>query len=70
MPGGGERLLICTGGEVVLSNEHGQELALRRGDTIHAGREDGELHVRGLGEVAQAFQPASLPSTSRLVDLV
>ncbi|WP_165570442.1 mannose-6-phosphate isomerase, class I [Aeromicrobium sp. IC_218] len=70
VPGAGERLLICTGGEVALRNEHGQELTLRRGDTVHAGADDGELHVRGLGEVAQAFQPASLPATSRLVDLV
>lgn len=70
VPGAGERLLICTGGEVVLGNGHGQELTLRRGDTVHAGADDGELHVRGLGEVAQAFQPASLPATSRLVDLV
>lgn len=70
VPGAGERLLICTGGEVVLGNEHGQELRLRRGDTVHAGADDGELRLRGLGEVAQAFQPASLPATSRLVDLV
>jgi mannose-6-phosphate isomerase len=69
-PPAGHRLLICTGGVVTVRAETGQELELRRGDTVHVAPEDGRLRVRGLGEVAQAYQPTDGVAGSRLVDLV
>ena len=47
------RILVCTGGEVELTNAHGETLRLTRGSVMYAGPEDGALRVRGTGEVAQ-----------------
>ncbi|GAB2974681.1 mannose-6-phosphate isomerase, class I [Nocardioides montaniterrae] len=57
LPARGHRLLVCTGGEAIVTNEAGEGLRLRRGDSAYAGPDDGDLHVIGTGEIAQAFQP-------------
>lgn len=57
LPGAGDRILICTGGDVELRNEAGQALALTRGQSVYAAGTDGVLTAYGLGEIALAFAP-------------
>lgn len=70
LPERGQRILMCTGGEVALVNEHSDSLWLRRGEVAYADEKDGELRVVGTGEVAQAFVPAAPPSSSDMRDIV
>jgi len=70
LPDLGRRILLCTGGEVTLLNEHGQSLDLERGDSVYAGPNDGALRIIGLGEVAQAYEPTKRAPQSNMVDLV
>ena len=69
LPARGNRLLVCTGGEVTVRNHAGETLRLQRGDVAYAGESDGELHVVGTGEVAQAYQPTG-EEPAVLTDLV
>lgn len=69
LPAHGDRLLVCTGGEVIVANLAGETLRLRRGDVAYAGDADGSLHVVGTGEVAQAYQPTDA-DTGVLTDIV
>ena len=64
------RILVCTGGEVELTNAHGETLRLTRGSVMYAGPEDGALRVRGTGEVAQAYHPAQEGRRRKMLDLV
>src|SRR4029079_3686944 len=54
-----ESVLICTGGEVVVSSDAGDKVALHRGESLYLGPDDRRPVVQGLGEVAQAFVPRS-----------
>lgn len=63
-------LLICTGGEVEVRNAAGQSIRLARGDSAYLEPGDGVCSVAGLGEVAQAYEPARRAVHSRLVDVV
>jgi mannose-6-phosphate isomerase len=70
LPPAPHRIVVCTGGEVELVNAADQRLKLGRGDSVYAGPDDGDIHVLGTGEVAQAYTPdADLP-VGQLVDLV
>lgn len=70
LPERGARILMCTGGEVALVNEHSESLWLKRGEVAFADDKDGELRVVGTGEVAQAFVPAAPTSDSDMRDLI
>jgi mannose-6-phosphate isomerase len=70
LPETGARILVCTGGEVELSNAHGESLRLTRGSVMYAGAEDGSLRVHGTGEVAQAYLPTEEGRRRRMLDLV
>ncbi len=70
LPNAGRRLVMCTGGEVSLLNEHGQSFDLKRGESVYAGPEDGVLRIIGIGEVAQAYEPTKRTPQSAMVDLV
>ena len=70
LPNKGRRILVCTGGEVTVFNEHGESLAVRRGDSLYAGPGDGSLRIIGIGEVAQAYEPTKLSPQSAMIDLV
>lgn len=70
LPPADQRIVMCTGGEVELINAAGDRLALARGDSVYAGPEDGDLHVVGTGEVAQAYAPTPESVTGELVDIV
>lgn len=63
-------VLICTGGEVQVTTESGEKIALGRGESLYLTPEDRGATVHGLGEVAQAYVPPSQAMTSRLVDAV
>ncbi|WP_052337152.1 mannose-6-phosphate isomerase, class I [Nocardioides alkalitolerans] len=63
-------LLICTGGEVEVRTGAGEKMALGRGESVYLGPDDHDCVVVGLGEVAQAFEPARRAVHSRLVDMV
>ena len=63
-------ILICTGGQVVVSSDAGGRLTLSRGQSLYLDREDKRAMVQGLGEVAQAYTPRSRAVHSRLVDVV
>ncbi|GAA4672751.1 mannose-6-phosphate isomerase, class I [Nocardioides nanhaiensis] len=62
-------LLICTGGEVEVRNREGQSVLLTRGESLYLSPDDRDVVIVGLGEVAQAFEPARRAVHSRLVDL-
>ncbi|GAA4820729.1 mannose-6-phosphate isomerase, class I [Nocardioides caeni] len=68
LPASGQRLLVCTGGEVALINEREEMIHLRRGDAGYADAGDGEIRVIGTGEVAQAYSPDG--AAGRLDDLI
>ena len=70
LPAASHRIVVCTGGEVELVNAGGQHLKLGRGDSIYAGPDDGDIHVVGTGEVAQAYRPDPDLPIGELVDLV
>lgn len=70
LPNQGQRIVICTGGEVTLVSEHGGSFKLSRGDSVYAGPEDGVLRIFGLGEVAQAYEPTKRTPLSKMADLV
>jgi len=70
LPSASRRIVVCTGGEVELVNAAGQHLKLGRGDSVYAGREDGDIRVLGTGEVAQAYQPDPDVPIGELIDLV
>ena len=63
-------LLICTGGEVIVSTDAGEKLTLSRGESLYLGPQDRRAVVQGLGEVAQAYTPRSRAVHSRLVDVL
>jgi mannose-6-phosphate isomerase len=63
-------VLICTGGEVVVSTDAGDKITLSRGESLYLGPEDRRAVVQGLGEVAQTYLPRSRAVHSRLVDVV
>lgn len=69
LPERGQRILVCTGGEVALVNETGQSLWLRRGDVAYADETDGAIRVAGTGEVAQAYRPTD-GAIGKLTNLV
>lgn len=70
LPDGGPRILVCTGGEVEVVNAAGEAVRLTRGAVLYAGPEDGELRLRGTGEVAQAYRPTEGAHRARMLDLV
>jgi mannose-6-phosphate isomerase len=70
LPDGGPRILVCTGGEVEVVNAAGEAVRLTRGAVLYAGPEDGDLRLRGTGEVAQAYQPTAGAHRTRMLDLV
>ena len=70
LPDGGPRILVCTGGEVEVVNAAGESVRLTRGAVLYAGPEDGELRLRGTGEVAQAYRPTATAHRARMLDLV
>ncbi|MCX6396635.1 MAG: mannose-6-phosphate isomerase, class I [Propionibacteriales bacterium] len=63
-------VLICTGGEVIVSTEAGDKVTLSRGESLYLSAEDRGAIVEGLGEVAHAYVPPSRAMHSRLVDVV
>jgi len=63
-------VLICTGGDVIVTTEAGEKHALARGESLYLSRSDRGATVHGLGEVAQAYVPPSRALRSRLVDMV
>lgn len=63
-------LLICTGGDVIVTTDAGEKVALARGDSLYLSRDDRGATVHGLGEVAQAYVPPTRALRSRLVDMV
>ena len=63
-------VLVCTGGEVTVTTDAGDKIALGRGESLYLTPEDRGATVHGLGEVAQAYLPRSEALTSRLVDAV
>ena len=69
LPAHGHRILVCTGGDVTLTNAAGESLRLQRGDAAYADEADGKLTVVGTGEVAQAFRPMDevVPALTYLV---
>ena len=70
LPDEGRRILVCTGGEVELLNEHGERVRLHRGDAVFADAADGALCALGTGEVAQAYTPTASDQATPLVPLV
>lgn len=70
LPDEGRRILVCTGGEVELLNEHGEQVRLHRGDAVFADAADGALCALGTGEVAQAYTPTASDRATPLVPLV
>lgn len=63
-------LAICTGGEVEVRNAAGQSVRLQRGESVYLSADDQDCLVIGLGEVAQAYEPARRAVHSRLIDVV
>lgn len=70
LPTSRQRIVLCTGGEVELVNAAGDRLELRRGDSVYAGADDGDLRVAGTGEVVQAYTPTADTVPGELIDLV
>ncbi|MCL8027614.1 mannose-6-phosphate isomerase, class I [Nocardioides bruguierae] len=70
LPVTGRSILVCTGGEVEAVSQRGQVIRLSRGAVMYAGYEDGEVRLRGTGEVAQAYEPTAEGRRRRMLDLV
>jgi mannose-6-phosphate isomerase len=70
LPAAGQRIVVCTGGEVELVNTAGERLKLGRGDSVYAGPDDGDIRVVGTGEVAQAYVPTPETVAGELIDLI
>ncbi|MET0447069.1 MAG: mannose-6-phosphate isomerase, class I [Aeromicrobium sp.] len=70
LPPAQRRIVVCTGGEVELINAAGERLKVQRGASVYAGPEDGDIHVVGTGEVAQAYTADPNAPVGRLVDLL
>ena len=70
LPTAPHRIIVCTGGEVELVNEHGERVKLQRGESVFADASDGELRGIGTGELAQAYTPTSETPEAALTDLV
>lgn len=66
----GPGLLICTGGEVLVTNALGQVMSLRRGESMVLVPTDGQASVSGLGEVALAFVPRERAGDSHMINVV
>ncbi|CAN5332248.1 mannose-6-phosphate isomerase, class I [soil metagenome] len=64
------QILVCTGGEVTVTNTSGDSLRMARGDSLFASAEDGQLTIKGTGEVAQTYDPSAHTPQGTLVDLV
>jgi mannose-6-phosphate isomerase len=69
LPERGQRIIVCTGGEVALVSDAGQSLWLQRGDAAYADEADGSIRVVGTGEIAQAYRPTD-DTAGKLTDLV
>ncbi|MFT4187102.1 MAG: mannose-6-phosphate isomerase, class I [Aeromicrobium sp.] len=67
--GGGHRIVLCTGGAVVLVSAGGERAPLVRGDSVYVTPEETSVRVVGTGEVAVAFTPDH-ETSGRLIDLV
>lgn len=63
-------IVICTGGEVEVRTAAGEAMRLQRGESVYLSPEDTDCVVVGLGELAQAYEPARRAVHSRLVDMV
>ncbi|WP_375000601.1 mannose-6-phosphate isomerase, class I [Aeromicrobium sp. CTD01-1L150] len=70
LPDQGRRIIVCTGGEVELVNEHDERLPLRRGSAVYADAADGTIRAHGTGEVGQAYTPTAEDRATPLTDLV
>jgi mannose-6-phosphate isomerase len=70
LPDATQRIVVCTGGEVELVNEHGERLTLLRGESAYADESDGILRATGTGELAQAYTPTADTPAAALTDLV
>jgi mannose-6-phosphate isomerase len=66
----GASVLICTGGEVTVTTDAGEKATLARGESLYLSPDDHGATVHGLGEVAQAYVPATRSLRSRLVNVV
>lgn len=65
----GTQFVLCIGGKAVISNSHGEEVVLRRGQSVYADSSDGQLTLSGMCEIVQAFKPVHADPLSA-VDLV
>ncbi|MET0767474.1 MAG: mannose-6-phosphate isomerase, class I [Aeromicrobium sp.] len=70
LPPAQQRIVVCTGGEVELVNALGDRLKVRRGASVYAGPEDGDIRAVGTGEVAQAYTADPNAPIGHLIDLV
>lgn len=68
LPPAGQRILLCTAGKLELESTEGQVMKLRRGESVYVGPGDGKLHVRGTGEIVQAYIDSE--EHGHLIDLV
>jgi mannose-6-phosphate isomerase len=51
-------ILLCTEGELVLSRESGEGIALRRGDSVFVSADEGRYALTGTGDIFRASMPA------------
>jgi mannose-6-phosphate isomerase len=70
LPDATQRIVVCIGGEVELHNEHGERVALQRGESVYADASDGVLRGIGTGELAQAYTPTDDTPGAALTDLI
>ncbi|MGI9085875.1 MAG: mannose-6-phosphate isomerase, class I [Aeromicrobium sp.] len=70
LPDASRRVVVCTGGEVEMLNEHGERMTLLRGESLYADASDGVLRGIGTGELAQAYAPTDETPDAALTDLV
>ncbi len=70
LPDAPQRIVVCIDGDVELHNEHGERVALQRGESVYAGASDGVLRGIGTGELAQAYKPTADTPGAALTDLI
>lgn len=70
LPDAPQHIVVCLGGEVELHNEHGERVALQRGESVYADASDGVLRGVGTGELAQAYKPTDETPGAALTDLI